>query len=790
MAVPSPPSPCGVFDSRPDGWLNTTSPGPGRGDVRRKPPYHKRSGDGVTGDLFHTAARCNEEPTTLEGVVETLTYVSEETGWSVVRLLLPSQGSPVAVVGHLPGVQAGENLRIHGRWTQDKRYGRQFQVESFVTVQPSTLVGMEKYLGSGLIPGIGKVTAERMVRHFGLDTLDVIDRHPERLEEVEGIGRKKRLVIAATWDEQRAVREVMLFLQSHGVSTTFAYKIFRRYGARAISLVKDDPYRLAVEISGIGFKSADRIAAALGIPRDSPRRARAGVLHTLGGFSDGGHLFAPRRQLVEKAAELLQVGAEFTDRAVDDLSAAGLTVIEPGIDEEPVYQDHLYGAEKRAAERLREILEAEPVPVRVEAEHALEWFEKREGIFFAEPQREAVRRAVRGKVLVVTGGPGTGKTTIIRAIVTILEQEDEKIRLCAPTGRAAKRLAEAAGREATTIHRLLEFNPGRQSFERNGGRPLEADLLVVDEMSMVDAILFDSLLDALPASCRVILVGDVDQLPSVGPGNVLGDLIRSGVVEVVELKEIFRQARESLIVINAHRINRGEMPDTSGAEEGADFFFVEKEEPAAIVETMKELIARRIPSRFGVDPVNDIQILTPMHRGELGAINLNAVMQDLLNPGGKAVAKGSRLFRVGDKVMQIRNNYDLGVFNGDLGRIESADLDARQVTVSFDRRAITYDYANLDQLILGYACSIHKAQGSEYPVVVMPVHTQHYALLQRNLLYTGITRGKRLVVTVGTKKALGIAVRNNRVKARHTRLAERLRGDDTIYVDTEAVPLA
>jgi exodeoxyribonuclease V alpha subunit len=778
-----------AFDSCYGGWLNTTSPGPGRGDVRRKDPYYRRSRERKTGDLFGGANRRSGETAVLEGAVETLTYVSEETGWSVVRLLPPSRRSPVTAVGHLPGVQAGENLRMHGRWTQDKKYGEQFQVESFVTVQPSTLAGMERYLGSGLIPGIGKVTAERMVRHFGLDTLDVIDRHPERLEEVEGIGRKKRLVIAAAWDEQRAVREVMLFLQSHGVSTTFAYRIFRRYGDRAIALVKDNPYRLAVDIPGIGFKSADRIADALGIPRDSPRRARAGVLHTLGTFSDGGHLFAPRRQLAERAAELLQVDAVLTDRAVEELAAEGLAVVEAGTAGEPVYQEHLFSAEKRAAEHLREILEAEPVPVRIEGESALECFEKREGILLAEPQREAVRRAVRGKVLVITGGPGTGKTTIIRAIVSILEQDEEKILLCAPTGRAAKKLAEAAGRDAGTIHRLLEFNPGRQSFERNGGRPLEADLVVVDEMSMVDATLFDSLLDALPVSCRIILVGDADQLPSVGPGNVLGDLIRSGTVEVVELKEIFRQARESLIVMNAHRINRGEMPDTSGREEGADFFFIEKEEPSAVVDTMKELIARRIPSRFGVDPVNDIQVLTPMHRGELGAVNLNAVMQDLLNPEGKAVAKGNRLFRVGDKVMQIRNNYDLGVFNGDLGRIESADLEERQVTVSFYRRAVTYDWANLDQLVLGYACSIHKAQGSEYPVVVMPVHTQHYALLQRNLLYTGITRGKRLVVAVGTKKALGIAVRNNRVKTRHTRFAERLCGDDTIYVDTEAAPL-
>jgi exodeoxyribonuclease V alpha subunit len=649
---------------------------------------------------------------------------------------------------------------------------------------------MRKYLGSGLIRGIGEATAARLVQHFGFDTLDVIDRHPERLEEVEGIGPKKRQSISSAWEEQRAVREVMLFLQSHGVSTSFAYKIFRCYGVRAISLVKENPYRLAVEIPGIGFKSADRIASAMGIPKDSPQRAKAGVLHALSGFADGGHLFAPRRQLASAAADLLGVEPELADRAMTELAGEGLLVLERGVQGDPVYKQHLFAAEKRSAERLRAILAAEASPMEIHTERALQWFEGREGIHFDEPQREAVRRAVKGKVLVITGGPGTGKTTIVRAIVRILERKEKKIRLCAPTGRAAKRLEEATGREARTIHRLLEFNPGRQKFERCSAHPLEVDLLVVDEMSMVDAVLFDGLLDALPPSCRLILVGDVDQLPSVGPGSVLGDLIRSQMVEVVELKEIFRQARESLIVLNAHRINGGEMPDVSKGEEHSDFFFMEIEDPSVIVETVKDLVARRIPSRFGVDPVDDIQVLTPMHRGDLGAINLNTVLQDLLNPGGEGVVRGSRLFRVGDKVMQIRNNYDLGVFNGDLGRIRSVDGTERRMTVLFDQRTAEYDLADLDQLVLGYACSIHKAQGSEYPVVVMPIHTQHYALLQRNLLYTGITRGTRLVVLLGTRKALGIAVRNNRVKARHTRLAERLHGGEPVYVPVDGGTLS
>jgi exodeoxyribonuclease V alpha subunit len=619
------------------------------------------------------------------------------------------------------------------------------------------------------------VTAGRLVRHFGLDTLDVIERHPERLLEVEGIGAGRKKQITAAWKAQKAVKEVMLFLQSHGVTPAYAVRIYRRYGNRAIALVKENPFCLAVDIPGIGFCTADRIASTLGITPESPQRAEAGVLHTLGELADEGHLFAPREKLVRQVAVMLGIDEGIVVSAVEQSSRRGLTVVESAVAGAPVYRADLHAAEVGAAEQLREILDYRSAGLEIDVERALEWFEEQVEMRLAGTQREAVRRAIGGRALVITGGPGTGKTTIINAIVRILGRKGRRILMCAPTGRAAKRMEEATGREAKTIHRLLEFNPRRQCFERDGIRPLEADLIVVDEMSMVDAALFAAFLQAVPRSCQLLFVGDTDQLPSVGPGNVLHDLIFSQALEVVSLTEIFRQAGESLIVVNAHRINRGEAPILSSDEwEKPDFFFIPKEDPLEIVEILKEIVLSRIPSRFGVDPVDDIQVLTPMRRGELGAVNLNNVLQELLNPEGETIAKGSRLFRVGDKVMQIRNNYDLGVFNGDLGRVISIDREERQVTVRFDGRPVTYDWSDLDELALGYACSIHKAQGSEYPVVVIPLHTQHYALLQRNLLYTGITRGRRLVVVVGMKRAIDIAVGNNRVRSRHTRLAARL----------------
>jgi exodeoxyribonuclease V alpha subunit len=732
--------------------------------------------------LFDPPVQPGTALSVIEGALERVTYVNEENGWSVVKVHVPGRNEPVTAVGPLLGVQPGENLRLTGRWVQDKKYGEQLRVESYLTVQPATLVGIEKYLGSGLVRGIGKVMAARLVKHFEFATLDIIDQDPDRLTEVEGIGPKRKARVVTAWAEQKAVKEVMVFLQSHGVSTTFAVKIYKQYGDRSIAVVRENPYQLAVDVFGIGFKTADKIAADLGISPTSPRRAEAGVLHVLGELSSEGHVYCPHDQLVEGAVAVLEIDAPIIEEAITALSGLGHVVVEQQVEGHPVYLKALHISEEGAAARLLAILSVPTSPITIDLDRAIQWFEGQQQICLAAQQKEAIRQAVTSKVLVVTGGPGVGKTTIVNGIIRILEKKGRRILLCAPTGRAAKRMSETTGQEAKTIHRLLEFTPRGMTFERNADHPLEADVLVVDEMSMVDIVLFYNLLKAVPPACQLILVGDVDQLPSVGPGSVLRDSIQSGVVDVVTLTEIFRQAQESLIVVNAHRVNQGQPPLTTKAGGGEavaapDFFFVERDEPEDVLATLKNMVARRIPARFRVDALEDIQVLTPMHRGLLGSISLNAELQALLNPEGESLVRGSRLYRVGDKVMQIRNNYELEVFNGDIGRVTSIDVADRQVGVRFDEREVTYDTADLDELVLGYACSIHKSQGSEYPVVVIPVHTQHYIMLQRNLLYTGITRGRKLVVIVGSRKAVAIAVKNNRIDARFTRLTERLQGN-------------
>ena len=729
------------------------------------------------------------QATTLSGVLERVVFANEENAWSVVRLTVPGEREPVTAVGNLLNVQPGESLRLEGQWIQDLKYGRQFKVASYATVAPSTLEGIERYLGSGMVRGVGKEMAKRLVAAFGLATLTVIEREPERLKEVSGIGPKRRAEIQRAFLEQSEVREVMVFLQSHGVGTGHAIKICKRYGQDALRQVREDPFRLAIDIHGIGFQSADRIAAALGFAKTAPQRVEAGVLHLLAEAADRGHLYLPATRLAEEATRLLEVPAAPVAAAVAALAGAEQVVVDPlptalaaapepgsappGAAREAVYLKPLHAAEAGLAARLRALLAQPALPLQIDAERAVAWFEAKEGVSLAAAQRDAVRRGLASKILVVTGGPGTGKTTLVRGIVHILEKKGQTVVLAAPTGRAAKRLSEATGSPAATIHRLLEFDPRSRRFLRDRERPLACDLAIVDEASMLDTVLAYHLLKAIPNGGRLILVGDVDQLPSVGPGRVLGDLIRSGAVDVVRLALIFRQGETSQIVANAHRIQRGEMPLASQREAG-DFFVAERGRPEEVHETLVQLVTRRIPARFGLDPFAGIQVLSPMNRGLLGTDNLNRVLREALNPQGKTISYGAHSLRVGDKVMQVRNNYELEVWNGDLGRVTGIDEEGEKVEVEVDGRTVRYDFTALDELALAYACTIHKSQGSEYPCVVVPLHTQHHVMLQRNLLYTAITRARRLAVLVGERRALAVAVGNGRTGARYTLLAERL----------------
>jgi exodeoxyribonuclease V alpha subunit len=733
---------------------------------------------------------------TLEGVVDRIVYANEETGWSVLRLVVRGRGQ-VTAVGNLVGVQPGESLRLSGHWGRDRKYGDQFRVDTYLTVQPSTFIGIEKYLSSGLVKGIGPAMARRLVQHFGLDTLDVIEHRPERLKEVEGIGPVRSARIRDAWMEQREIKDVMIFLQSHGVSTAYAVKIYKRYGSAAIGLVRENPYRLAEEVYGIGFKLADKIARDLGIAADSQHRLAAGVLYALRRAADKGHVYALEGDLLRETAELLGVDAEAAAPAVGELVARGELARQPiagelsssfsplplgegpggegSVGDSAVFLKALETAERGVAERVRTLTAQRELPLKIDVERACQWFERREAIELGAAQRRALQRALTSKLLVLTGGPGTGKTTLVRGIVAILARKGLKVELAAPTGRAAKRLGEATGHDAMTVHRLLEYSPRQGGFTRDEEHPLDADLVVVDEASMLDVVLSFHLLKAVRQEARLILVGDVDQLPSVGPGRVLADLIESGAVDVVRLTEIFRQAGESLIVVNAHRVRDGEMPHLVTAERG-DFFFIERDEPEAVLATVKHLVKDRIPGGFGFSP-RDVQVLSPMQRGPLGAVSLNAELQNLVNPDGESITRGRRLLRAGDRVMQVRNNYDLEVYNGDVGYVETIDVTDQIVRVDYgDERRVEYEFSDLDELTLAYACSIHKSQGSEYTAVVIPLHTQHFVMLQRNLLYTAITRGRRLVVIVGSRRALALAVRTESSSRRSTLLVRRLRG--------------
>lgn len=698
-----------------------------------------------------------------EGVLDRIVYESEETGFFVGRM---RQGQEVITfVGNLMAVSEGETVRLRGRWVDDKKFGRQLRVESYETLVPGTLEGIEKYLGSGLIEGIGPVFAKRLVQAFGVETLRVIDEEPKRLRTVPGIGKKRAEQIRAAWASRKAIQSIMIFLQGHGISTSQAVKIYQYYGDAAVAVVRENPYRLAQDISGISFRGADKIAAQLGVAKDAPERLRAGLLHVLSDATGDGHVYLGEEELKTTAAELLEAPEEKLSQPLVELVARQEAMREG----DRLYLPGMHATERGCADLLRRLVATPCEPVPIQIENAIRWVEKSQSIRLSEEQREAIRVGISSKVMVITGGPGTGKTTVINSLLAILGKKSVSYLLAAPTGRAAKRMENATGHDARTIHRLLEYSPKKGGFGRDENHPLDTDLVVIDETSMVDQPLMHSLLRAIPPFCRLVLVGDVDQLPSVGPGNVLFDIIASQVVPVVRLKTVFRQAAQSGIVSNAHLVNQGKYPMFNET----DFFLVNRHEAAQALETVLELVTKRIPAKFGLDPVRDIQVLAPLRRGDAGVTRLNEALQAALNPHGAPVPRKN--FRQGDKVMQLRNNYDLDVYNGDVGIITLVDEEAGELEVTFDDRVVLYGFNDLDDLALAYASTVHKSQGSEYPAVLLLFLPQHYMMLQRNVLYTAITRGKRLVVIVGDPKAVGMAVRNCKLAQRNTLLAARLR---------------
>lgn len=701
------------------------------------------------------------------GYIESIVFTESEKGFTVARLKEPKKKDLTCIVGIMPSVQPGETMRCQGAWKIHPEYGQQFEVKAFELEVPTDLLGIQKYLESGMIKGIGTVYAERIVKTFGLDTLEVIDTAPDRLLEVSGIGGKRVEKIKECWGEQKSIRDVMIFLRGHGVSPAFAQKIFKTYGDRSIDKVRSNPFLLAKEIRGIGFKTADAIAQGLGFSPDSPARIDAGIEHTLWELSNEGHVCYPMGDLIPEVEEILQVPKEVVEQRVQTLVERQDLVKE----NDHVWVKPLYLTEIGIARELARLKSGVCRIRSVAVEKALEWVQQKLSIELAPEQAVAVGQGVQEKLLIVTGGPGTGKSTITKAILAITEKITTRIILAAPTGRAAKRMSEITGKKASTIHSLLAIDFKTGKFKHNKDNPLECDLLIVDESSMIDTQLMNHLLKAVPTEARVIFIGDIDQLPSVGPGNVLKDIIQSERVAVTQLKKIFRQAAGSLIVTNAHRINEGEFPDLSYNPKG-DFQFIEAEAPEEVVKIILDLVANKLPKFHRFHRFDDIQVLSPMKRGLIGSENLNTVLQKELNPSPSPLMRMGRCFHVGDKVMQIRNNYEKEVYNGDVGKIMEVDLTEQTLKVVFDGKFVQYDFIEMDELVLAYAVSIHKYQGSECPCVIIPVHTSHFKMLFRNLLYTGLTRGKKRVVFVGTKKALAIAVHNEEVLKRHTGLKE------------------
>lgn len=724
--------------------------------------------------------RSSAESDRITGAVERVTFHSEETGFAVLKVKVRGHRELVAVVGTVPNISAGEWLEAEGRWHIDPKHGQQFKANRLRTTQPDSLEGIEKYLGSGLIKGIGPVYAEKLVKAFGKEVFDVIDNRSALLLKIEGIGATRRTAIKEAWAEHKVVREIMTFLLSHGVSTARAFRIYKTYGEKAIEQVMSDPYCLARDIRGIGFKTADHIAQQLGIDRLSDLRARAGVEYVLSELTQDGHCAYPRAALAEEIVKVLDIPEDIVERAVAHGIEQTRLVEEPNRHGEPlIYLRALYLAEAGVAQLLRGLATGRhPCPT-IDIEKALTWVQEKVGLELAPSQCDAIRQTIQRKVMIITGGPGVGKTTIVNSMLKIFRAKKLRVTLCAPTGRAAKRMSETTGLTAKTIHRLLEFDPATGQFKHNEQRALATDVLVIDEASMIDITLAYQLLKAVPQRAAVIWVGDIDQLPSVGPGTVLRDLIDSGQFGVARLTEVFRQAAESAIITNAHRINQGQLPvvpdrEEDGRKVSSDFYFIHQEEAeeaaARVIRTVKE----SLPKRFGLDPIEHVQVITPMQRGVLGAKALNQALQEALNPHGDTVERFGYRYRVGDKVMQLMNDYQKDVYNGDIGRIRTIDQENRSVRVRFENRIVDYDLQELDELSLAYAITVHKSQGSEYPFVVIPIHTQHYILLQRNLLYTALTRGKKMVLLLGSPKAVAIAVRNADSGKRITMLKDRL----------------
>ncbi len=706
----------------------------------------------------------------LSGIVERITYNNEENGFSVIKIKSRGYAELVTVVGNLAAVNVGAAIRLKGDWRHDSKYGKQFSVVDYRETVPATIAGIEKYLGSGMIKGIGPVYAKRIVARFKENTLKIIEEQPDSLIDVEGIGQRRVDMIKRAWQEQKEIKNVMLFLQSNGVSTAYAVKIYKTYGNESINIVKTNPYRLADDIWGIGFKTADKIARQLGFDSNSFERCRSGLLYVLNELSNDGHCYALRDQLFEAAGSILELDRPLIEGTLDRMLEEKLVIGDEG---NAVYLPAFYYSELGAAKRVRKILAEESKYKAAGIDEHLKNIQEEHNIQYDDIQIEAVKTAAGSKLMVLTGGPGTGKTTTTLAIIKVFQKLNARVLLAAPTGRAAKRMSETTGLEAKTIHRLLEYKPP-EGYKKNEESPLDCDVLIIDETSMVDIMLFYNLLKAVSNETVLILVGDVDQLPSVGAGNVLKDIIESETVNVVRLTRIFRQAQGSAIVTNAHRINRGGTPNLKGGK-SSDFFFIEEEEPQKVVATITELCSKRLPNYYKVDPVNDIQVLCPMQKGETGAFNLNIILQEALNPAEVSIKYGGTVYRLNDKVMQIKNNYDKNVFNGDIGSITGIDTEDRMLTICFDGVNVEYDATELDEVVLAYATTVHKSQGSEYKIVVAPVTMQHYMMLQRNLLYTCVTRAKKVLVLVGSKKAIGISVSNNRMQKRNTMLVERLR---------------